>query len=98
MVPAAEGLPDLGSLSYEALVALLEDLTRQMASGDVGIEEAALLYEQAGLVHRAATERLANVTARLAAIAAEGAGALDTVAETGPRPPGPSDPAGAGAG
>lgn len=88
MAVAADGLPDLGSLRYEELVALLEDLTRQMASGDVGIEEAARLYEQAGSVHRAATERLASVTARLAAIAADEAGFAVSGGEAGASPSG----------
>ncbi|MGH9127771.1 MAG: exodeoxyribonuclease VII small subunit [Acidimicrobiales bacterium] len=63
-------LPELGPLRYEQLVELLEDLTRRMASGEVGIEEAARLYEQAGAVHRAARERLAAVSARLEAFSA----------------------------
>ena len=62
--------PDLGALPYEALVELLERLTRQMASGEVGIEEAARLYEQAGLVHAAAVERLETVSSRLEAMGA----------------------------
>lgn len=57
--------PPLEALSFEQLVELLEDLTRRMASGEVGIEEAAELYGQAGAVHRAASERLARVQARL---------------------------------
>jgi exonuclease VII small subunit len=72
--PAPSDLPELESLRYEQLVELLEDLTRQMASGWVGIEEATRLYEQAGLVHAAAVERLATVTARLRALGATGAG------------------------
>ena len=55
----------LDSLTYEELVELLEDLTRRMASGDVGIEEASELYERAGMVHGAASERLAQVRARI---------------------------------
>jgi exodeoxyribonuclease VII small subunit len=62
-------LPDLEQLSFEELVELLESLARQMASGEVGIELAADLYEQAGEVHREATERLARVQARLEALA-----------------------------
>lgn len=61
---------NLGALSYEELVELLERLTQQMASGAVGIEEAARLYEQAGRVHAAAAKRLADVTARLEAMGA----------------------------
>jgi exodeoxyribonuclease VII small subunit len=56
---------DLGKLSYEQLVELLETLTRQMSSGEVGIEEAADLYERASAVHREASERLAKVRERV---------------------------------
>lgn len=67
--PGVPPLPDLGALSFEELISLLEDLTRRMASGEVGIEAAADLYEQAGVVHREAGERLARVRSRLAALA-----------------------------
>ncbi len=57
--------PAVESLSYEELVEMLEDLARRMAAGDVGIEEAAELYEQAGFVHRIASERLERVRRRV---------------------------------
>jgi exodeoxyribonuclease VII small subunit len=56
---------DFGTLTYEELVEKLEDLTRRIASGEVGIEEASELYERAGVIHRLATERLAQVRARI---------------------------------
>lgn len=56
---------DLETLTYEELVEKLEDLTRRIASGEVGIEEASELYERAGVIHRLATERLAQVRARI---------------------------------
>jgi exodeoxyribonuclease VII small subunit len=59
------GTDDLDALTYEELVEKLEDLTRRMASGDVGIEEASELYERAGVIHRLAAERLAQVRARI---------------------------------
>lgn len=55
--------------SYEDLVAELEALTERMASGDLGIEEAADLYERARSLHGAAAERLARVQARIEALA-----------------------------
>jgi exodeoxyribonuclease VII small subunit len=61
---------ELASLRYEELVELLEDLTRRMASPDVGIEEAVGLFEQAGEVHSVATRRLAEVSERLERLAA----------------------------
>ncbi len=56
---------DLGALTYEELVEKLEDLTRRIASVEVGIEEASELYERAGVIHRLATERLTQVRARI---------------------------------
>lgn len=63
--------PALEGLSFEQLMELLEDLTRRMADGEVGIEEAAELYERAGTVYRAASERLARVQARLSGLSRE---------------------------
>lgn len=56
---------DPASLTYEALVDALEALTDRMASGSIGIEEAADLYERAGALHAAALERLARVRERI---------------------------------
>jgi len=56
----------LESLSFEEILAALELVTDRMASGQLGIEAAADLYEQAELLHAAATERLAAVEARVA--------------------------------
>jgi len=52
-------------LTYEQLLERLEAITRQMAAGDVGIEQAADLYEEAGRLHALAAERLARVQARI---------------------------------
>jgi len=46
-------------------VAALEDLTERMASGDLGIEEATAMYERAGVLHAAASARLAAVRQRI---------------------------------
>jgi exodeoxyribonuclease VII small subunit len=63
------------SLSYEELVEALEELTRRMADGAIGIEEVVELYERAGRLHALAAERLARVQARIDALAPEeGAG------------------------
>ena len=56
---------DLGRLSFEELMELLESLTARMGSPTVGIEEATDLFEQAGTVHRAAAERLAALEERI---------------------------------
>ena len=52
-------------MSYEELVAALEEMTDRMASGTIGIEEAAELYEMAGALHAAAAARLAAVQERI---------------------------------
>jgi exodeoxyribonuclease VII small subunit len=65
--------PDYDTLTFEQLVAALEDLTDRMASGEIGIEEAADLYEQAEQLHARAAERLARVQARIEARSANGA-------------------------
>lgn len=52
-------------LSFEELVAALEALTERMASGDIGIEEAADLYERAQALHAQAADRLARVQERI---------------------------------
>ena len=56
---------DLETMTFEQLLDTLEQLTRQMASGAIGIEEAAALYERAGVLHAAATERLERVQRRI---------------------------------
>ena len=62
---------ELGGLTYEQLVERLEQLTDRMAAGDIGIEEAAALYEEAGRLHAAATERLAAIEQRIEALKPE---------------------------
>jgi len=52
-------------MTFEQLVAALELLTDRLASGQIGIEEAADLYEQAERLHALASERLARVQARI---------------------------------
>jgi exodeoxyribonuclease VII small subunit len=56
---------DVEHLSFEELVGALEVLTDRLASGQIGIEEAADLYEQAERLHVLASERLARVQARI---------------------------------
>ena len=56
----------LEALSFEDLLAALELVTGRLASGELGIEAAADLYEQAEILHAAAEGRLAAVEARIA--------------------------------
>ena len=53
------------AMTYEQLVEALEDVTRRMADGQIGIEEATDLYERAKRLHDLATERLDRVKERI---------------------------------
>lgn len=64
----ADEAPDEQPMTYEQLVESLELLTQRMADGDVGIEEAVDLYEQAGRLHAQAAERLARIKDRIATL------------------------------
>jgi exodeoxyribonuclease VII small subunit len=65
-------------MSFEQLVDTLDDLARRISSGEVGIEEAAHLYEQAGAVHAEASSRLEQVRAKVEGlIGPSGASAAD---------------------
>ncbi len=64
--PELCGVPEpLERLTFEELLGALELLTARLASGELGIEAAADLYEQAELLHDAAQERLDAVEARI---------------------------------
>lgn len=51
--------------TFEELVGDLEALTDRMAAGDIGIEAATALYEEAGRLHALAADRLAKVQERI---------------------------------
>jgi exodeoxyribonuclease VII small subunit len=55
--------------TFEELMAELEAVTDRLASGELGIEVAAALYEQAERLHLLASERLAQVQARVERLA-----------------------------
>jgi exodeoxyribonuclease VII small subunit len=52
--------------TFEDLMEALERLTDRLATGDLGIEQAADLYEQAEALHARARVRLAEVQERIA--------------------------------
>jgi exodeoxyribonuclease VII small subunit len=52
--------------TFEELMEALEALTDRLATGDLGIEQAAELYEQAEIIHDSARRRLAEVSERIA--------------------------------
>ena len=56
---------DAEELSFEELMEALEGITEQLASGDLGIERAAELYEQAERLHSQARRRLEEVQSRI---------------------------------
>ena len=56
---------ELADLTFEQLLERLEELTASLSSGEVGIEEAADLYEEAGRVYASARDRLAAVQERI---------------------------------
>lgn len=58
----------LAGRTFEELVAELEQVAKAMDAPDLGIEEAADLYERAGALHRAASQRLARVQERVEAL------------------------------
>ena len=93
-LPTDDGA-SLDAMTFEQIVAALEALTDRMAAGDIGIEEAAELYERAGRLHAAASARLASVEERVERLR-ETAGGLDDAASG--RSDAGRDPGGAGAG
>lgn len=60
-----------GERSFEEIVAELEDVVRRMSGTEIGIEEAADLYEKARHLHEVAAARLESVEARIAELAEE---------------------------
>jgi len=66
--------------TFEELMEALERLTDRLSTGDLGIEQAADLYEQAEALHAQARRRLAEVSERIARLnpPTEGAGRADT--------------------
>lgn len=68
--PALVGVPGpLDELSFEQILTALENVTNRMAGGDLGIEAATDLYEQAEILHAAAQQRLEAVEARISKLA-----------------------------
>lgn len=63
--------PSLDGLTFEQIVEQLEATINRMAGGDLGIEEVTDLYERAGELHAAASERLARIQERIEALTAK---------------------------
>lgn len=60
------GTSDERPATFEELMAELEETAARLASGDLGIEAAADLYERAERLHALASARLEQVRARVA--------------------------------
>lgn len=69
------------ALTYEQIVERLEAITDQLGRGEIGIEEAATLYEEAGRLHAEASARLARVETRIAELRATSDPAADPGAD-----------------
>ena len=69
---ATAGRAELSKLSFEELLEQLEGLVGQLSSGEVGIEAAADLYEQAGRVYNEAKARLDAVQTRIESLKGQG--------------------------
>lgn len=69
MTEGAPGGPAAEGRTFEDLMDELEAVTERLAAGDLGIEEVADLYEKAERLHAAASERLAQVQARVGVLA-----------------------------
>jgi exodeoxyribonuclease VII small subunit len=54
--------------TFEELMSALEEVTGRLAAGDLGIEAAVDLYEEAQRLHALASARLAHVQARVEAL------------------------------
>jgi exodeoxyribonuclease VII small subunit len=61
---------NLAALTFEQLLEQLEATIDRMASGALGIEEVTDLYERAGQLHAAASDRLASIEDRIAKLTA----------------------------
>jgi exodeoxyribonuclease VII small subunit len=57
-----------GPRTFEELMTALEAVTERLAAGDLGIEAAADLYAEAEQLHKLASQRLAQVQARVEAL------------------------------
>lgn len=62
-------MSDTDHKTFEQLLEELEAVTAKLSAGDVGIEAAADLYERAERLHALASERLAQVRARVEKLA-----------------------------
>jgi exodeoxyribonuclease VII small subunit len=70
--PGGPGAQAAEEMTFEELMTALEEVTDRLASGELGIEAAADLYEQAERLHALAAQRLAQVQERVDRLAQHG--------------------------
>ena len=70
--------PDIASLSFEEALKMLEDIVRQLESGQVRLEEAVTAYERGTLLKRHCEQRLAEARAKVEKISVGPNGAIGT--------------------
>lgn len=70
--------PDIASLSFEEALKMLEDIVRQLESGQVRLEEAVTAYERGTLLKRHCEQRLAEARAKVEKISVGPNGVIGT--------------------
>ncbi len=74
-----EGTPDIAQMSFEDALRALEDVVRQLESGDVPLDKSIALYERGETLRKHCQARLDAAQARIEAIVQDGDGrATDT--------------------
>ena len=65
---------DIAAMTYESALAALEDVVRQLESGDVSLDESIALYERGEKLRKHCQARLDAAQARIEAIVADADG------------------------
>ncbi|MEQ8412060.1 MAG: exodeoxyribonuclease VII small subunit [Erythrobacter sp.] len=71
---AASGTGDIDSMSFEQALAALEQVVRQLESGDVPLDESIALYERGEKLRAACQTRLDAAQARIEKIVTDAGG------------------------
>jgi len=71
---AADAAADIGKMSFEQALAALEQVVRQLESGDVPLDESIALYERGEELRAACQKRLDAAQARIEKIVTDAGG------------------------
>jgi len=71
---AADTAADIGNMSFEQALAALEQVVRQLESGDVPLDESIALYERGEKLRAACQKRLDAAQARIEKIVTDAGG------------------------